>query len=378
MGRNCIDFDDSHLRRHIIDDVEFERRQELVDFFGGKGYFNELILEQLAYVFFAKSNQERYDEIFRQMSSVIALKQYSGTRLYIRPINGKDIPQSNFATELFIKGVKEHVLGILGRGQSANYHFMKEYVNSCNCVNNSVVDQRKKPSLGYVGACLVERYGPDFEYYDNIPRERFEEAVREIYEELCPICKTNGVWRGRDLFVVGPYDMCLYELCARVFDGMVDGHDKLKDIHAKIEALCKLSASNSPLYRMLEDYNRRISYNYWTSGKVVKFKRLPKPGEAEKRQLERLEKGLRPDYANSVAKNIRHLSYQYIYYVLSWKVIAPGGYVPHPMAALIYDLYRIITNDPEPRKAETAKEKHAIVSRSFKIDPSTGLYIKGL
>ena len=284
MGRNCKNFDDSHLRRHIFDDVEFERRQELVDFFGGKGYFNELILEQLAYVFFAKSNQERYDEIFRLMSSVIALKQYSGTRLIIRPINGEDIPQSNIATGSFIKGVKEHVLGILGRGQSANYHFMKEYVNNRNCPNRLVEDQRKKPSLGYVGASLIERYGPDFEYYDNIPRERFEEAVREIYEELCPICN-NGVWRGRDVFVVGPYDMYLYELCALVFDRTVDDHDTLKDILAEIEVLCKLSASNSPLYRMIEDYNRRISYNYWTSGKVVKFKRLPKPSDVEKRQV---------------------------------------------------------------------------------------------
>ena len=72
-----------------------------------------------------------------------------------------------------------------------------------------------------------------------------------------------------------------------------------------------------------------------------------------------------------------HLSFQYIYYVISGKVLAPDGYLPHSIAEVVYDLYNII-NGADSDKGLSAKQKHKNLQPSFQIDASTGLYKKSL
>lgn len=370
------DFDDSLLREHIIVDKGFPRKQELVGYLHGKGYLNETVAEKLAYVFFGKGHQLRYDEIATQMDAVIALRQYTKNRLYVKTVSDKDISLGEESTQIFIRGIRKHVLGLLGRGQSANYEYLTQFAhkNPAPGSEDGIIPFSQKLSL--LGTALVERYGIDFEYYDDIEQARFECAVQDTYDNLCHQLGLKYPWRGFVLPLVSPYDDELYALCAQVFDGNSTDRKHWELLRRATKMLCGLNAANSWLFRMIEDYH---SHSYYKVDRVI-AKRVKRPAASSEEQLQikRLESGLFPEGAKQVEKLRPHLSCQYIYYVLSGNILAPDGYIPHAVAETIYDLYHIIMGEDPQEKGLTAKQKHKNIIRSFEINPATGLYKKGL
>lgn len=371
------DFDDSLLRQRFVVKTDYPHKKELVEYLRGKGFFNETVAEKLAYVFCGESNQGHYAVIARLMSAVISLKQHKDSHLCIKAMYGNDIPLDSFADQLFVRAAREHVLGVLGRGQCNNFKYLIKFAQDNPAprdVDGTVSFVRSSLALG---RALEERNGPEYMYYGNIPEDQFKAAVKDAYDFLCDSSDFKYPWRGYELPLVGPYDSELYYLCSAVFNGDIDNNRTQLSVAGKgIEVFCGLSAGNSPLFRMLEDYNSRTYYKSGP-GVLAKKSRLPIPSEKENAQVERLKKGLFPDEAKKVAKLRPHLSFQYIYYVISGKVLAPDGYLPHSIAEVVYDLYHIISG-VDSDKGLSAKQKHKNLQPSFQIDASTGLYKKSL
>ncbi|GEM_PF-5971331 len=370
------DFDDSLLRQRIVVKMDYPHKKELVDYLRGKGYFNETVAEKLAYVFCGESNQGNYAEIARLMSAVISLKQHKDSHLCVKTMYGKDIPLDDFADQIFVQAAREHILGLLGRGQCANYEYLLKFAHDKPAprdVNGTVSFISVFRALG---KALEERNGPEYMYYGIIPEDQFKAAVKDAYDFLCNNSYFEYPWRGNELPLAGPYDSELFRICSTIFNGEIENRKQLDDARRVIEAICGLSTGNSPLFRMLEDYK---SWTYYKLGRGVlaKKSRLPIPSDNENAQVERLKKGLFPDAAKKVAKLMPHLSFQYIYYVISGKVLAPDGYLPHSIAEVVYDLYHIISG-ADSDKGLSAKQKHKNLQPSFQIDASTGLYKKTL
>ncbi len=372
------DFDDSILRECIVVEEEFPYKKELIKVLHEKGYYNETIAERLAYVFMGNTNNERYDEIARQMSAVISLKKYKNNQLLVKDIKGDDIILSGFATHLFKEGVKEFVLGILGRGQSDNFAYLKRFAYEHPAPRDNSGRISSIQLLHALATTIVNRKGAKYEYYGIIPSILFEEAIQESYEYLCDKVDLIYPWRGYVPLLVGPYDQALHSLCSRVFDGTINQRQQLEHTGKAIQTLCRLSNANSALFRMLEDYSGRIYYSSESDSMLIKPKRYPVPNCIAQQQLDRLRKGVMSE--STANKKMTHLSYQYIYYALSGNVIAPDGYVSHSCAETIYDLYHVFYPIEKSRSGGglTAKEKHKNICRSFEIDPTTGLYRIGL
>lgn len=371
------DFDDSQLREHIMVDEDFPRKQELVGYLHSKGYFNETVAEKLAYVFLDKGHQLRYDEIATQMDAVISLMQFHKNHLCVKASYGNDVSLGEGSTQIFIKGIRKHVLGLLGRGQSENYEYLTQfaYRNPAPGDEDGIVSFSQKLSL--MGAALIERYGVEFEYYGDIEQERFECAVQDTYDNLCRQRDLKYPWRGFVLPLVSPYDDELCALCAKAFDENSNDRKHMGLLGRAIKVFCGLNARNSCLFRMIEDYKL---HTYHKAEGTLIAKRIKRPAASpeEQRQIKRLESGLLPEGAKQVEKLLPHLSYQYIYYVLSGNILAPDGYIPHAVAETVYDLYHIVMGEDPHKNGLTAKQKHKNIIRSFEIDPATGLYKKGL
>lgn len=371
------DFDDSLLRQRIVVGWDYPHKKELIEYLHDKGYFNETVAEKLAYAFCAKSNQGHYAEIARLMSAVISLKQHKDSHLCIKAMYGNDIPLDSFADQLFVRAAREHVLGVLGRGQCANFEYLLQFAYDNPALRDADGTFPFMRTFLALGKALEERNGPEYKYFASIPEDQFKAAVKDAYDFLRNNSDFEYPWRGDELPLVGPYDSELYYLCSEVFNGHIDNNRKQLSIAGKaIEVFCGLSAGNSPLFRMLEDYNSRTYYKSGP-GVLAKKSRLPIPSEKENAQVERLKKGLFPDGAKKVAKLMPHLSFQYIYYVISGKILAPDGYLPHSIAEVVYDLYNIISG-ADSDKGLSAKQKHKNLQPSFQIDASTGLYKKSL
>lgn len=371
------DFDDALLRQRIVVEWDYPHKKELVEYLRGKGYFNETVAEKLAYVFCGESNQGHYAEIARLMSAVISLKQHKDSHLCIKAMYGNDIPLDSFADQLFVRAAREHVLGVLGRGQCANFEYLLQFAHDNPALRDADGTFPFMRTFLALGKALEERNGPEYKYYGNIPEDQFKAAVKDAYDFLRNNSDFEYPWRGDELPLAGPYDSELFHICSSVFNGEIENRIQLGCADRLIEAFCNLSAGNSPLFRMLEDYNTRTYYKRVRGGVVAKKSKFPTLSDKENAQVERLKKGLFPDAAKTVAKRMPHLSFQYIYYVISGKVLAPDGYLPHSIAEVVYDLYHIISG-ADSDKGLSAKQKHKNLQPSFQIDTSTGLYIKGL
>lgn len=371
------DFDDSNLRLRIDVGVDFPYKKELINILRERGYYNETIAERLAYTFFAVTNHTRYEEIALLMSAVISLKKYHKNRLCISDISNNNLILSDFATELFTESAKRHILGILGRTQSENFGFLKQFVYNHPAPRDNDGSVSRLRVLNAMGTALSKQHGKDFDYYGLVPKDTFEGAVQDTYERLCRDFDFHYPWRGYDLPLMGAYDQELYTLCAHAFDDNTADRKHLEHLQKLIEAYCTFNASNSPLFRMLEDYDQRTYY--FAGETLAKRRRFPAPCSSEQQQIERLRMGLFPEKAKSIAKLLPHLSRQYIYYVLSGNVLAPEGYIPHSIAALLYDIHAIVRGSSSTRSdGLSAKEKHKNIIRSFEIDSSTGLYKIGM
>lgn len=250
------DFDDSLLRQHIVVKWDYPHKKELVEYLRGKGYFNETVAERLAYAFCGKSNQCQYADIAQLMSAVISLKQHKDSHLCIKAKYGKDIPLY-FADQLFVQAARMHVLGILERGQCANYKYLFNFAHDNPAPGDPVGTVSHMQAFLAIGKALEERMGFKYKYYGNISEDKFKSAVRETYEILCTNSKFEYPWRGNELQLAGPYDCELLHFCSAVFNGEIENRNQLDFANKFIKSYCFLSSENSPLFRMLEDYKSR-------------------------------------------------------------------------------------------------------------------------
>ena len=249
------DFDDALLRQRIVVEWDYPHKKELVEYLRGKGYFNETVAEKLAYAFCAESNQGHYAESARLMSAVISLKQHKDSHLCIKAMYGNDIPLDSFADQLFVQAAREHVLGLLGRGQCANYEYLRQFAHDNPAPKDADGTVSFIRAFLALGKALEERNGPEYKYYASIPEEQFKAAVKDTYDFLCNNSDFEYPWRGDEQPLTGPYDSELFHLCSSVFNGEIENRIQLGCAGRLIEAFCNLSAGNSPLFRMLEDYN---------------------------------------------------------------------------------------------------------------------------